>query len=176
FQVNLTLRIEQPKVPAANYADSLISVPHKKYFIGDIYVHTNFNLSTTEYAPTDTLLFEGLKIVSYGKPNINPDVIACAQSYRTGDLYKRSLIDRTYKRFSQMGVFRSTSIQLLPRPTAINDRLHALDTHVRLTPEEKQSFNFYPHFTNRSGNMGIYGNLSYTHRNLFGGAEALDFN
>lgn len=176
FLVNLTLRIEQPQVPSAEYADSLISIPHKKYYIGEVYVHTHFNLSTSDYAPTDTIMYEGIHIVSYGKPDINPDVIACAQSYNMGDLYQRSRIDRTYKRFSQMGVFKSTSIQLLPRPTSINERMHVLDTHVRLTPAEKQSFNFYPHFTNRSGNMGIYGNLSYTHRNLFGGAEALDFN
>jgi outer membrane protein assembly factor BamA len=91
-------------------------------------------------------------------------------------MYQRSRIDRTYKRFSQMGVFKSTTIQLVPRETAINEKIHILDTHVRLTPEEKQSYYLYPHFTNRSGNMGIYGNLTYTHRNLFGGAEALDFN
>ena len=75
-----------------------------------------------------------------------------------------------------MGVFKSTTIQLVPRESSINERIHILDTHVRLVPAEKQSFNFYPHVTNRSGNMGIYGNLTYTHRNLFGGAEALDFN
>jgi outer membrane protein assembly factor BamA len=91
-------------------------------------------------------------------------------------MYQRSRIERTYKRFSQMGVFKSTTIQLVPRETAINEKIHILDTHVRLTPEEKQSYFFYPHLTNRSGNMGIYGNLTYTHRNLFGGAEALDFN
>lgn len=174
--VNLTLRIEQPQIPSKEYADSLISVPHKKYFIGDVFVHTHFDLSNPDYAPTDTIQFDGIKILCFNKPDIDADIIACAQSYRSGDMYQRSRIDRTYKRFSQMGVFKSTTIQLVPRESSINERIHILDTHVRLVPAEKQSFNFYPHVTNRSGNMGIYGNLTYTHRNLFGGAEALDFN
>jgi outer membrane protein assembly factor BamA len=174
--VNVTLRIEQPQIPSKEYADSLISVPHKKYFIGDVFVHTHFDLTNPDYSPTDTIQFDGIKILCYGRPDIDADIISCAQSYRTGDMYQRSRIDRTYKRFSQMGVFKSTTIQLVPRESSINERIHILDTHVRLVPAEKQSFNFYPHVTNRSGNMGIYGNLTYTHRNLFGGAEALDCN
>ena len=176
YGVNVTLRIEQPQVPSTEYADSLVSVPHKKYFIGDVFVHTHFDLSNPDYAPTDTIEYDGIKIICYGEPDLDAEIISCAQSYRTGDMYQRSRIDRTYKRFSQMGVFKSTTIQLVPRETAINEKIHILDTHVRLTPEEKQSYYLYPHFTNRSGNMGIYGNLTYTHRNLFGGAEALDFN
>jgi outer membrane protein assembly factor BamA len=176
YGVNVTLRIEQPQVPSTEYADSLVSVPHKKYFIGDVFVHTHFDLSNPDYAPTDTIEYDGIKIICYGEPDLDAEIISCAQSYRTGDMYQRSRIDRTYKRFSQMGVFKSTTIQLIPRETAINEKIHILDTHVRLTPEEKQSYYLYPHFTNRSGNMGIYGNLTYTHRNLFGGAEALDFN
>jgi outer membrane protein assembly factor BamA len=139
-------------------------------------VHTHFDLSNPDYAPTDTIEYDGIKIICYVEPDLDAEIISCAQSYRTGDMYQRSRIDRTYKRFSQMGVFKSTTIQLVPRETAINEKIHILDTHVRLTPEEKQSYYLYPHFTNRSGNMGIYGNLTYTHRNLFGGAEALDFN
>ena len=175
-RVDLTMRIEMPQVPAANYADSLVSVPHKKYFIGDVYVHTHYDITNPDYAPTDTLSFDGIKILSYGKPDLDPELISCVQSYRTGDMYQRSRIDRTYKRYSQMGVFRSTTIQLLPRENPVNQRIHILDTHVRLTPEKKQTFFFYPHITNRSSNMGIYSNLTYTHRNLFRGAEALDFN
>jgi len=174
--VNVTLRIEQPQVPSKEYADSLVAVPHKKYFIGEVYVHTHFDLTNPDYAPTDTVEYDGIKILCYGQPALDAEIISCAQSYRSGDMYQRSRIDRTYKRFSQMGVFKSTTIQLVPRETAINEKIHILDTHVRLTPEEKQSYFFYPHLTNRSGNMGIYGNLTYTHRNLFGGAEALDFN
>ncbi|MFN5294332.1 MAG: BamA/TamA family outer membrane protein [Flavobacteriales bacterium] len=174
--VNITLRIEQPQVPSQNKGDSLVSVPHKKYFIGNVYVHTRFDLSNPDYVPTDTLEYDGLKILCYGSPDLDADVISCAQSYRSGDMYQRSRIELTYRRFSQMGVFKSTTIQLIPRETSINEKIHILDTHIRLSPEEKQSYFFYPHLTNRSGNMGIYGNLSYTHRNLFGGAEALDFN
>ena len=175
-QVDLIMRIEMPQLPAMNYADSTISVPHKKYFIGDVYVHTHYDITNPDYAPTDTLQYDGIKILSYGKPDLDKELISCVQSYRTGDMYQRSRIERTYKRYSQMGVFRSTTIQLLPRENQVNQKIHILDTHVRLTPEKKQTFFFYPHITNRSSNMGIYSNLTYTHRNLFCGAEALDFN
>ncbi len=173
--VDLVLNIELPRVKLNDFPDSIISVPHRKYFIGDVYVHTNFELTNQNYSPTDSLPFEGLRILSYGQPEISPFLISCAQGYSQGDLYQKSRIDRTYRRYTQMGVFRAVNIQLVPKESATSPGVYTIDTHIRLTPSKKQSFQFDPHVTNKSGNMGIYGNIGYTHRNLFRGAEAMDF-
>jgi outer membrane protein assembly factor BamA len=173
--VDLVMNIELPRVKLNDFPDSIVSVPHRKYFIGDVFVHTNYNISSGNYAPTDTLSYEGMRILSYGQPEITPFLISCVKGYSTGDLYEKTKIDRTYRRYSQMGVFRAVNIQLVPKESQIAPGIFTLDTHIRLTPSKRQSFQFDPHVTNRSGNMGIYGNIGYTHRNLFRGAESMDF-
>ena len=171
--VDINLKLELPKEALIEYPDSLVSVPHKKYFIGDIYVHTDYSASS-DYAPIDTIEFDGLKILSNGKPAVTQYLISCIQGYNTGDLYQKIRLDQTYKRYSQLGVFRATTIQLVPKTQSISKGINVLDTHIRLTPAKKELLTIEPQVTNRSGNMGIYGNLLYTHKNLFGGAEAMD--
>lgn len=172
--VDVTLMLQLRKESLKEFPDSIAEVPHKKYFIGDVYIHTNYDLTQPDASPSDTLPYDGYKILSYGKPEISEDVISCLQGYKPGDLYQKSQLDKTYRRYSQLGVFRASTIQLVPRAEALGKGIYVLDTHVRLTPAKKQSFTIDPHMTNRSGNMGIYGNITYTHRNLFRGAEAMD--
>lgn len=174
-KVNVTLTLELPREELAEFPDSIVSVPHRKYLIGDIYVHTNYEISNQDYAPTDTLPHDGLNIVHFGTPDISEYLISCVQGYASGEVYEKNKIDRTYRRYSQMGVFRAANIQLSPRESTTKPGTYLLDTHIRLTPAEKQSFSFNPHVTNRSGNMGIYSSVGYTHRNLFRGAESMDF-
>ncbi len=173
YQVDIKLILSEPMVPLAEFPDSLVSVPHKKYFIGDIYVHTDWDTSIPNYAPTDTLRHDGLIIVYSGTPNLTKELISCIQGYNTGDLYERDRLDQTYKRYTQLGVLRATTIQITPQPENVFGT-HILDTHIRLTPAKKQFFRIEPQVTHRSGNMGIYGNIVYTNRNIFKGAESMD--
>ncbi|MBL0317089.1 MAG: BamA/TamA family outer membrane protein [Flavobacteriales bacterium] len=172
--VDITMILQLQKESLQEFPDSIAEVPHKKYFIGDIYVNTNYDMTHPDAVPTDTLNHDGYRILSYGDPEINEYVISCLQAYSPGDLYQKSMLDKTYRRYSQLGVFRASTIQLVPRSVPVGKNIYILDTYVRLTPAKKQSFTIDPHFTNRSGNMGIYGNMTYTHRNLFRGAEAMD--
>ncbi|MFN0032921.1 MAG: BamA/TamA family outer membrane protein, partial [Flavobacteriales bacterium] len=170
--VDVTLILSQPLIPSTEYPDSLVAIPHKKYFIGDIYVHTDY-VAAQNYAPADTLLYEGLKIVYTKVPNLTPELISCLQGYHTGDLFQREQLDRTYKRYTQLGVLRATTIQLIPDEERTNG-IHTLQTHIHLSPSKKQYYRVEPQVTHRSGNMGIYGNLLYSNRNIFHGAEAMD--
>ncbi len=174
YIVDLRMKLQLQKEFLVAFPDSIVEVPHKKYFIGDIYVHTDFSLAAPDRIPTDTLNFDGFKILSNGKPDITEYLISCLQGYNTGDLYQKNKLDKTYKRYSQLGVFRASNIQLIPKKESAGSGINILDTYIRLTPAKKQSFTIDPHVTNRSGNMGIYGNITYTHRNLFRGAEAMD--
>ena len=137
--VDMKLQLIRPLIPSTEYPDSLISIPHKKYFIGDIYVHTNFDASNPKYTPTDTLLYDGLSIVHSGEPNLTKELISCLKVYDPGSRYNRELLDKTYKRYSQLGVLRATSIQLIPRPQSVNG-VYILDTHIRLTQLTRHYF------------------------------------
>lgn len=173
-QVDIIMKLEQMKTADPVYPDSLISIPHKKYFIGDVYVHTQYDPASLLDLEMDTLKYDGLKILYHENLKFSPNLISCTQTFQPGELYQRSRIDNAYKRYSQLGPMRATSVQLMPRPYADSNRVYILDAHVLLTPAKKQSFSFDPRVTHRDGNMGIYANFMYRHKNLFKGAESLD--
>jgi len=172
--VDIIMKLEQPKIASTIFPDSLVNIPHKKYFIGDIFIHTHYDPASLEELKIDTLKFDGLKILYNGDLDFSPTLISCTQGFQSGELYQRSKIDNTYKRYSQLGVLRATSIQLTPRPDTDSNRVYILDTHLLLTPAKKQALSFDPRVTHRDGNMGIYANFMYRHKNLFQGAESLE--
>jgi hypothetical protein len=172
--VDLKLRITALRGSSPIHPDSLSIVPHKKYFMGKIFVHTDFDLVNPLDEGKDTTYFDGVYIISKGKPSISKELISCTQVIQSNELYQKDKIERTYKRYSQLGVMRATSIVLTPVTGIDSSRVHLLESHIRLTPGERQGYNFNPKITHRDGNFGLYGSLSYRHRNLFRGAEALE--
>jgi hypothetical protein len=173
-QVDLKLLITSPRTTSPTYPDSLIVVPHKKFFMGKIYVHTDYDLSNPLDANKDTLYHDGVYIIYKDKPSITKELISCTQIIQTNELYQKDKLENTYKRYSQLGVMRATSILLTPLAVVDSSGIYMLEAHIRLTPNKFQGYQFYPNVTHRDGNFGIYSALSYRHRNLFGGAEALE--
>jgi len=137
-------------------------------------VHTDYDLVNPLEINSDTLLYDGVYIIYQGKPSISKELISCTQVIQSNELYQKDKIERTYKRYSQLGVMRATSIVLTPQATLDSSGVYLLETHIRLTPGDRQGYNINPKITHRDGNFGLYGSFSYRHRNLFGGAEALE--
>jgi outer membrane translocation and assembly module TamA len=173
-KVDINMILNQSQAPVPNYPDSIMILPHKKYFIGNIDIHTHYDATRADYIPSDTLQVEGMNVMCYKRPDINSKLIACTQGFMTGDLFQRDKIDKTYKRYTQLGAFKATTIQLIPR-TGTPANVNILDTRILLTPAKRQLFGFDPKMTNREGYLGIYGNLVYRHKNLFHGAESMEF-
>jgi len=173
-RIVLVMRIQNPRELVAGSKDTYIAVPHKKYYIGKIYLDSNFDLSNPNKLHNDTLAFEGLNIFDDSTATVSKYLLSCIQGYNQDELYQKNKIDKTYKRYSQLGVFRSTTIMLVPRKDSLNPNVNRLDTYIRATPEKRQGFSIDPHITNRAGNMGIYANPGYLNKNLFHGAERLE--
>mgnify|MGYP000031079797 CR=1 FL=1 len=150
------------------------TLPHRKFYIGDISFNTSFNPLDPNKIPTDTVHYKGLDVYSNGISCIKPVLLNHRVEVKEGQLYQQRYIDETYKRFTQLGVFKTVNIQLSPRNDAKTGQA-LLDVKVLLAPNKKQALSFDPRVTNRAGNMGIYGNLIYKHRNVFRGAEAFEF-
>ncbi len=174
YQVDITLRLQNKRQTLDGPDNMQVSIPHKKYYIGNIYVDPHFDLLQPNRENLSSVRYDGLNIYNETTSPISKKLLSCIQGYTSGDLYKKSAIDRTYKRYSQLGVFRSTTILLVPRSDSLSPHLNILDTYIRATPEKKQGLSIDPHVTNRSGNMGIYTNPGYINKNLFKGAERLE--
>jgi outer membrane protein assembly factor BamA len=150
------------------------TLPHRKFYIGEISFNTSFNPLDPNESPTDTIEYKGLDIYSVGLSCVKPVILDRRVEVKETQLYQQRYLDETYKRFTQLGVFKTVNIQLSPRNDAKTGQA-LLDVKVLLAPNKKQALSFDPRVTNRSGNMGIYGNLIYKHRNVFRGAESFEF-
>jgi outer membrane protein assembly factor BamA len=150
------------------------TLPHRKFYIGEISFNTSFDPLNPNEIPTDTIQYKGLDIYSVGLSCVKPVILDRRVEVKETQLYQQRYLDETYKRFSQLGVFKTVNIQLSPRNDAKTGQ-SLLDVKVLLAPNKKQALSFDPRVTNRSGNMGIYGNFIYKHRNVFRGAESFEF-
>ena len=150
------------------------TLPHRKFYIGEISFNTSFNPLDPNETPTDTIEYKGIDIFSVGLSCVKPVILDRRVEVKETQLYQQRYLDETYKRFSQLGVFKTVNIQLSPRNDPKTGQ-SLLDVKVLLAPNKKQALSFDPRVTNRSGNMGIYGNFIYKHRNVFRGAESFEF-
>lgn len=171
-QADITLRLRMPQV---NVADSLANIPHKKYFLGKVNVFTNSDPLDPDEVFTDTLFYNGLNIISNGLPDLKPSLISYTTLFAPNEMYQKEKVDLTYKRFGQLQTTQAVNIQLVPRLAADSVGVYLLDINIRLNPAKKQVFNLNPSLTNRAGNTGIYGNMLWSHKNVFRGAERLEF-
>jgi outer membrane protein assembly factor BamA len=150
------------------------TLPHRKFYIGNISFNTSFDPLNPNETPTDTIEYKGLDIYSVGLSCVKPVILDRRVEVKETQLYQQRYLDETYKRFTQLGVFKTVNIQLTPRNDSKTGQ-SLLDVKVLLAPNKKQALSFDPRVTNRAGNMGIYGNFIYKHRNVFRGAESFEF-
>lgn len=171
---DVTLRLRRIQIQSAN-KDVTILQNHKKYVFGNVYIYTNSDPLKPDEEFRDTLRQEGLTIIFNGKPDLKEGVLSYTTLFGPNKLYQKESVELTYKRFSQLGTNRAVNIQMIPRAEADSNGVYTLDAAIRLNPSEKQLFNVNPSLTNRAGNTGIYGNMLWGHKNVFRGAEKLEF-
>ena len=172
--VDVTLRLVNPRVQAPEAQGEFIKIPHRKYYIGNVKVYTNYNPLRPDDLLGQPFVYPDLTVMDTEEMLLKHGLIQYTNAIIPGELFQKRKIDLTYRRFSQLGVTRSVSIQLVPRAADDSTGLYYLDANILLNPARKQSFSFDPRVTNRAGNMGIYTNISYRHRNLFHGAENVE--
>lgn len=148
--------------------DSLAEVVYR---IGDITVNMNFdqllairNIDTVDYS---TMWYDKVLFKYYGELTLKPKTIAQCLQFASGDLYDTESISSTYSRIQALNLYKYVNIVLTMR----KDTVGILDCEIQLTPMKRQSYNAFIEGTNNSGNIGVGGNLTYNHRNLFKGAE-----
>lgn len=85
-----------------------------------------------------------------------------------GSLYSESIVNTSYYRLSALNLFNSVSIELNPADSA------ALDCDIRLSSSDLYGFKLNAEVSsNSSGLLGASPQLSFYHKNVFGGGERL---
>ncbi|WP_027421226.1 translocation and assembly module lipoprotein TamL [Crocinitomix catalasitica] len=132
-----------------------------------------------KYTLLDTLkLYAKGTFIFNEEPFINPSLLdkqnfleINREHADTIKFYKEYYVERTYGALSNLGVFTTISPTITVDPEAPLDRYVVV--RYDLYPAEKQQYLFEPRATTTNGNLGISGLVSYTNKNLFGGAQRL---
>lgn len=102
----------------------------------------------------------------------NPKLFRRLNKMESSEWYHAGNAEKTFEGLNRLRQFRFININFREPEDAPDSAM--LDCFVDLSPLSRQSTSFDVEGTNTSGNFGIAGNLNYSHRNLFHGAEILN--
>ena len=169
-QVDLELSIADPE---RKDTIRVKETGHHTYNIRYIYVQTDYNAKGGNATDSDTLVYNGVQFIYKGKFRHRPEMLLDKIFFKTGDLYRVKRGELTYQYLSSLRAYKFINISFTENVE--EDGQHVLDCYVNLTPGMKQAYAIEVQGTNTEGNLGVSGSLVYKNKNLFRGAEILQF-
>ncbi len=167
-KVLITLSIKNYTERYTGNSDSLIELPHQRFYINNVYIQPDFISKKLDPAKKDTIKVGDYFILHNGELRYKRRVLLNAIFIRKGELYQAQKASDTYKRLSELKAFKGINI-FFTRVSA--DRL---DCYIQLSPILKQSFTIEAQGKYTSGNWGSELSTVYQNRNVFRGAEVLE--
>lgn len=172
------------KNPLAETKDTLaspdIEQAHRRNYIQEVIVELDYDpLSAGDSSRKDTTTFEGLKMVASFPVALQyvPRHISEHIFIRPDSLFSQADVDLTYRRLSDLGIFRFVNIRFEfgTVQTDFDKKVIPLRCYILLAPQPRQEFKLEVEGTNNGGNFGVAGNLVYRNKNIFKGAETFTF-
>lgn len=160
--VNIKLQISD----ANKNNNSLNISPHRTYNIGKIEVRYIQNEQSIEETTFDQ---KNISFYIQGKNDVRTNLFHNALVLKPGDIYNKQLEQKTFKNFTNYGLFKTVNIKTEVITIA---KVEVLKMTVSLRENKKQQFRIDGNITNSGGsNFGLETNTSYAHKNFFRGAE-----
>ncbi|HYG49949.1 MAG TPA: hypothetical protein VD905_03555, partial [Flavobacteriales bacterium] len=154
-------------------SDSTWYENHRRYLVNNIYIFTDHIANDSIASDTSTYKDKEHEyiIIYHGRPSVRPSNLSRHIYINRGYYYRAKEVESTYKKLTSLGIYKSTNIVF--KPNLVDPVNPVLDAFIYLKPLPRQTFKLEAKGTNRGGNLGIAGDLSYRNKNLFRGAEAL---
>ncbi len=171
-QVDLVLKIEDAK-PETNTFE-----PHLKFKVNRYLVNSDF--SPVHIQPSvsilpDTLTEKNYSFLYKGKQNYKPNLFRDLNRIPDSIYFCLENVEKTYRSLNQLRQFKVININFSESDSVLATGDSMLDCNFQLAPLPRQGMSVEIEGTNSSGNFGVAGNLNIQHRNVFRGAEILDF-
>ena len=145
---------------------------YRRYFVRNISVNFDYDpMLTAEQVDStyNTLYYNGYNILYKGKLKIKPKMIIETIQLQQMELYDARRVIDTYVRLQALNLFKMVNIDF--KEVESDGDVKALDCVIQLSPVKRQSYNVFLEGTHNSGNMGVGGNFTYNHRNVFRAGE-----
>lgn len=156
------------------------SRPHNKYSINSVKILTVSDPSSqnlTSAQENDTLILNGIEIITPGESIVSPSVLYKMNQIKPGEIYSESKVNRTYDRLLALRLFSGVNLQFDENTKTINDSIFnpSVNATIRLTPSKMQGYKInIEASSNSNGLLGVSPAISYYHKNIFKGGEWLN--
>lgn len=174
-RLDITLGIRN--YPVKDERGRIRQTAHSEYTVDKVFIRTNYDMMNEDRGDrgsgirADTLEYAGTYIINQGNSIINPGLVTQKNYIMPGEEYNASRVQRTYRNLSSLSAYRLVDINFSEDDSVEN----GLIAEINMFPAIRQAFSGGIEGTNSEGNIGARGNLSYQHRNLFGGSEQFEF-
>ncbi|SDR67457.1 Surface antigen [Polaribacter sp. KT25b] len=167
-KTNVELLISADRLIEEN--DNYIEKPYKVHTIKEVNVKTDYSFTKKGEPIKDTVLYKGIKFLSYDKLRYNPKYLAQSIFLKPNEVYKDTLSNLTRTHLKSLKNFKSTNIIY----SSVPDTDDELIMEIRLAPLEKFTLGLETELTHSNiRNIGTSAKFSITNRNTFKGAELL---
>lgn len=167
-QVNIKLTVQKSNDPLA----------FRKFTTGEVIVYPKFEVNRGETIAFDSIIDQKIFFTYVqGDIGLRAGPLSKAIQLTPNTPYRKDNADRTLRQLNNLGIYRFVNIKPLIEECDSN----AVNYKVYLTPNKKMSFEGglelnYANISSsqqntRLGRIGIAGDVGFTHRNVFGGAE-----
>lgn len=152
--------------------DSSRIEPFKVYKIKKINIYTDVKINQRDNRTIqDSTQYKGYNLYSYDRLKFKPKALTDAIFIMDSSVYRDIDRTRTLRYLNQLQMFRYPSIEYVE-----NKEDTTLTANIYLAPKKKYSLFFEPEITTSNiQNIGIAFNTGLKIRNVFRGAESLDF-
>jgi outer membrane protein insertion porin family len=170
YEIDSSLKSRQVRIKMIIEND-VDEKPHEIYKINNIYVKVepNVNYSLGEINPDTLVMDEYFFILKESAVRLK--TLRNNLFFKKGEKFKSENVELTYNRLGALGVFRFINLRF--NEIIINGKKY-LNVYVELISNKKLELRAEGEGTFNSGYLGIAGNVGFTNKNLFGGAEKLD--
>jgi outer membrane protein assembly factor BamA len=164
------------KIGNYSYQDQELTVtaPFKLYKISDVKIFTDYSASDAKAAIADSVEYKNFKLLSRNKLKYKPFAITNAVFITKGGYFSDTKTNLTSRYLSNLKIFNYPSI--LYEQDKRDSTAESLIAKIYLTPKPKYNFGQSLDVTHSNiQNIGISFSPSIAIRNVFNGAETLEF-
>lgn len=169
-KINIVVNIANNKIQDR---DTTYTEPFRLYKIRDVQVFTDFNPSHENKTPSDSTVFNRIKLFSYDQLLFKPKALTKGIFIEKNALYSDARTTLTSEYLSGLRLFKYPSIQYVEEKK--DSVYRSLIAKIYLIPTKKYGFNSSINLEHSNiQNFGITGSISNSVRNIFHGAETLE--
>ncbi len=154
-----------------DFADNINQAAKLKYRTGKIVTILERNEAYASGTP-DTLLTDKGEVIVMRPQRLRKSLIPSCITFRKGKVFSVRDMDRTQTRLSRIGIF--SNIQIQPVPADTSERNPLMDVYITCRYDRPMEASIEVNATSKSNSYIGPGLIaSFSHNNLFGGAEKL---